>query len=810
VVFTATLATTPSGSALPSSGSVLFSDTLAGITTTLCTNPISSAGVVPPCSVSFSAPGAHSITATFTSTDANFGNGTSPSFTETIRGTGTSVVLQSSPNPSAVNQPVTFSAAVVSSTAGTTVPQGTVAYTDGAKVLCTNALTANGSVPACTVSLATFGNHSIKATFTSTTSSFTDSISQILNQNVIAPSTTVALSSSPAASVVDQQVTFTATITPQFPGTTNPTGTVTFTYSLAGSTITLCSQPQPVTTSGTSVITSQASCTAPIPATGSYVVTAAYTSGDTNFTAGPSASITQSVTAGNTVVTLNTPSISPSLVNQSVSFSAVLTPAISDTNLIAPTGSVTFFDAGTIALCTSNVTNGIVGKCSAPLGTAGDHSITAVYSGDGNFKASPTSKVFTQTVQPTPTTVTVASSNPSSIATNQVTLTASVVPAFPGATAPTGTVTFQIAQGANMYACNGSPATLSTNGTLYTSSCTISFPATLSGPVSASAIYSGDLNFQASSGSTTQTVQNFAFAFSTPGPILITQGYTNANDPFATNTITAISTPSSGFSDNLTLNCVVTNSKGLTVSDPSCSPAHTTLAASGSAPLPYVFSASATAATGAYTVTVTAASQTTPALSQTATTSIYVVGLSGPLSLSPNASGTENASFNTVPVSSTALTSLSSFNCAGIVNATDGSPASLSSIKCAFSSNTVSVTNGAVSTLVPISITVEGNATASSAPQKSSTTALAALWGVPLLAILVWFGNRKSPRRNFFRFLGLLLLIIGIGHAIGCGGSFKQAVIPTSPVKPGNYLVQVVATGNDGHSYYAVVPLSVN
>jgi len=810
VVFSSTISITPSGSALPTAGTVTVSDTLAGITTTLCTNPISAGAIVPGCSASFSTPGTHIIIAAFTSADPNFGNSTSPPLNQIVRGTGTSVVLSSSPNPSAVNQPVTFSAAVLSSTSGTAVPQGNVAYKDGSTVLCTNNLAANGSVPACTVPLLTAGTHTITAVFTSTTPSFTGASSTVLNQVVNPPGTTVSVTTAPASSVVDQLVTFTGTITPAFAGNTNPTGTVTFTYTLGGNTITLCNKAEPVQTTGTSVLVTSASCTAPIPAAGSYVITATYVSGDTNFTAGPPATTTQSVTPGTTTVVLSANSVtpSPSAVNQSLTFTAVVKPAISDTGLTPPSGTVTFFDAVAGQLCTSTMTNGEVNGCQAPLGTSGDHNITAIYNGDGNFKASAASNILTQAVNPTATTVTVASSNPVSIATNQVTFTASIKPAFVG-TAPTGTVTFSLAQGANVYACIGSPATVVANGTAYTANCSVVFPSTASGAISVSAVYSGDPNFVGSTGNTSQTVQNFVLAFSTPGPIHVTQGYANSSDPFQPVTITAISTPSSGFSDTLSLTCVVTNSNGQTVSDPSCTPARTTLAASGGTPPAYTFSASPTAATGAYTVTLSGVAQTTTTLSQSTAMTVFVVGLSGPLSLSPGASGSEKISFNTVPATSAALTSLGSFNCTGIVFAPDGPPSSLGAIKCTFPSSTVPVVNGSPTTMVPITIAVESTI-ASAAPVRSNSIASAALWGVPLLALLAWFTQRKSSRRNFFRFIGMLLLIVGIGHAIGCGGHFNPPTLPTSPVKSGNYLVQVVATGDDGQTYYAVVPLSVN
>jgi len=86
----------------------------------------------------------------------------------------------------------------------------------------------------------------------------------------------------------------------------------------------------------------------------------------------------------------------------------------------------------------------------------------------------------------------------------------------------------------------------------------------------------------------------------------------------------------------------------------------------------------------------------------------------------------------------------------------------------------------------------------------------AAFWGIPLLALLAWFGRRGSPRRSFFRFLGMIVLLVGIGNAIGCGsGGFTRPPAQTGGAATGSYLVQVIATDSNGAKYYAVVPLVV-
>jgi hypothetical protein len=98
--------------------------------------------------------------------------------------------------------------------------------------------------------------------------------------------------------------------------------------------------------------------------------------------------------------------------------------------------------------------------------------------------------------------------------------------------------------------------------------------------------------------------------------------------------------------------------------------------------------------------------------------------------------------------------------------------------------------------------------------ERSSTVSLAALLGIPLFALVGWVKGRKSKssRKNFFRFLGLIVaLAAGISYATGCGGNFSNtATNTTSGLAAGSYLVQVNATDSASHVYSAMVPLTVN
>jgi hypothetical protein len=365
------------------------------------------------------------------------------------------------------------------------------------------------------------------------------------------------------------------------------------------------------------------------------------------------------------------------------------------------------------------------------------------------------------------------------------------------------------------------------NGTA-TAQCTASFPATASSQT-ISAVYASDSNFTGSSITFAQTVQNFSIANSvtsvlnptaTPGPVTLTQGYLTAtssssgSDPFNPTKVTAVVTSAGGFTDMLQVTCQVTNAVHAVVTDPSCTlsttttpPTTTTLSGANGTQLIYTLSASASAPVGAYAVALVATDQTTPALTQPAgLLTVYVDGVANTLSLAQGASGTEGATFNTsaAPASSTFV----SFTCGSVWSESTKAlvPTSqLSGLKCTGPQN-VAITGG--STSVPITIST-GTTTAQL--ERSSAISMAAFLGIPLFALMGWVGSRKSSRKNFFRFLGLILLLVGVSYGSGCGGSFTTtAKTTTTGLAAGNYLVQVIGTDQNGNTYYSVVPLDVS
>src|SRR5205807_1992402 len=134
--------------------------------------------------------------------------------------------VTSSVNPGLFGQPVTFTGTVSPSAPGTITPTGIVTFFDGAAALGQAILNSSGQASLATSGLAQ-GNHSITVSFGGDTK-FNASTSGAYSQTVNQDSSSTALASSVNPSVFGQNVTFTATVTANSPGSGTPGGTVTF------------------------------------------------------------------------------------------------------------------------------------------------------------------------------------------------------------------------------------------------------------------------------------------------------------------------------------------------------------------------------------------------------------------------------------------------------------------------------------------------------------------------------------------------------------------------------------------------------
>jgi hypothetical protein len=318
--------------------------------------------------------------------------------------------------------------------------------------------------------------------------------------------TTLISATNPAA--FNQNVSFTATVTPQGLGT--PSGSVIFKDGATNlGTATLVSGNATLSTAGLAV--------------GTHAITASY-SGDANFLPTSSATLSESVDRAATS-TAPASSANPSYLNQSVMFTATVKSQFGG----AVTGSVTF-KQGTSTLSEVALVRGQAAY-SATYTTTGTRPITAVYSGDGNNLAS-TSAVLSQTVNALPAaTTTKLTTSVSPVFINQlVTFTATITSTY-GPIPDGETVTFYDGS-----AVMGTSLTTTGVATYLTST----LPARSQ---AIKATYAGDAAFKSSSGTVTQVVNLYpsrtSVPTSSPNPSIYGQAVTLA----ATVTSTAPSPP---------------------------------------------------------------------------------------------------------------------------------------------------------------------------------------------------------------------------------------------------------------------------
>ena len=415
MTFTATIGVVTPGAGTPT-GSVTFMDG----STTLGTGTLNGTGTAS-FTTSDLAIGSHAITAVYGG-DGNFTTSSSNAASQIVNQASTTTTLAASPSSTTYGQSVTFTATIGVVSPGAGTPTGSVEFFDGTTLIATTPL--SGSTAAVSTAALTAGTHSITAQYLGD-GNFSSSTSSPATVPVRMASTTTNLSSSASTSVFGQSVTFTATIGVVAPGAGVPTGSVTF---KDGST-----------TLGTGTLnsTGQATFATTTLAVGSHTITAVY-GGDPNFSGSTSAALAQTVSKDGSTAAI-TSSASPSVLNQSVSFTVTVSAAAPGSG--TPTGTVQFSIDGSKFGSAVALAGGSATSTSISTLKLGNHTITASYSGDGNFTAS-TAPSFTQVVsKDNTTTKLVVTVNPS-VYGQSISFTASVAAVAPGTGTPTGSVTF--------------------------------------------------------------------------------------------------------------------------------------------------------------------------------------------------------------------------------------------------------------------------------------------------------------------------------------------------------------------------------
>jgi hypothetical protein len=416
------------------------------------------------------------------------GSGDDVVLTQATSSRATTTTLQSSANPSILNQPVTFTA-IVAPSSGSGTPTGDVMFTVDSVPQTATLQTVGTMQEASLPPISNFspGPHTITASYAGD-ASFAPSTAMNLTQTVNKIPTMTTLQSSANPSNVGEAVTFTAFVAPTSV-TGTPTGDVSFTVD-NGSPVMVALQSMGGKQEASLPAISNLS-------TGQHTITATYGGDETFATSTATPPLTQSVGLAATTTTLSS-SLNPSNAGQGVTFTAIVAP---NSGSGTPTGEVSFtVDNGTPTMVTLQP---VGSKQEATLGpltnlSVGHHTIGASYGGDSTFATS-TATPVTQTVNGIGTTTSVASSlNPSQFG-QSVTFTATVTPtASAGTLTPTGMVTF----------LDGT-ATLGTGQIGANDQATFMTSSLGGGMHSITAQYAGDSNFSGSTSTApvTQTVQ---------------------------------------------------------------------------------------------------------------------------------------------------------------------------------------------------------------------------------------------------------------------------------------------------------------
>jgi sugar lactone lactonase YvrE len=759
----------------------------------------------------------------------------------------TTVTLKSSPNPSAFNQSVAFTATV---TTGTGTLTGTVNFIDlfqgKSTTLASNVAINASSVAVFSTAQLAVGIHSISACYNNTKdashlpSCSTDNSTPALRQEVDeATSTAISSSENPAA--LGDNVTFIATVASKGGGVPLD-GSVTFSDG-AALLATIPINAAGVATYSTSTL-----------ANGLHSILAAYSGDAANqILASSSAALNEDVLGGSAVALASAPN--PSNYGAPVTFTITVTPSAS----AAATGTVKILDGAQLIGTTALVGATNTGSFTISTLSVGTHPISAVYAGDSNYAGGTSATVDSQVVNPAQTTTTVAALPNPGIAGAAVALTATVQATL-GAGTQTGTVNFTdagvslgsaalnkagtatinpvLAAGAHsivaIYAGDGNNGgstssalplnvVLATTSTELTSTpnpslavSSVTFTAKVAGN---GGVPTGSISFVAdgsaigSSALDATGTATLSYASLAVGSHAMTAIYAgDANNAASTSsaltqvvqaipTVTALGTASSAGQNPVTI--LVATVVGLSGPAPTGTVSFSSGATViGSVPLDSsgVATLIPNLAAGAFNIVATYSGDSLHAPSTSSSVSITNTPTGFDLSVTPpsvSIATTKNATVTVTLTSNSGFTDTIGLGCASLPAAVSCHFASISTNLAANAVQTVQLT---IDTNNPLS----GGDTSMNMSSGSRSIALAGLF-LPfslLMGCIVWRWRRRNAA--FFSPVLLLLLSSAVMLFSGCGG-FSQ-----SSATPGAYVIQVTGIGaNSDISHYQNVTLTI-
>ena len=467
------------------------------------------------------------------------------------------------------------------------------------------------------------------------------------------------------------------------------------------------------------------------------------------------------------------------------------------------TGSITFLDNGTTIgaapiSASSTASFPAVSSSSLPVYAIGAHSIVTKYAGDPSYSAN-TSSPVAFTVVKTGSTIAGSLSSASIPSAASTTLTVTVGSSSVGA-APTGTVTLTL----NGAAIGTYSSLVSVGGYPAASQVKIVLEGSLfaAGSNTISLSYSGDANYNSSTGSVVLNVSPSKFTLKNSGALTFVAGAGTGN------TATIEASPTNNFTGVINLSCSVTSQPAAAVSPVTCT-VPTTLNIAGSSAVTGTLAAVSTTSTsaGSYTIKVAGTDAATGKISASTTVNVTVTAASNPnfgltnsgnITIAPGATSGDTATVTVTP---------------------SGGFAGTVSLSCAVTTS-VSNAQDLPTCSIPSGISITGASAGSATLIVSTTAASAALTqpfskrfgatGGAFAAVAVFFCI--PIRRRRWRHLMALLCVMTFGAAVGCGGSSKTGT--TSQSNPGTtagaYVVTVTGTSAGLAAQTTQVAVTVN
>jgi hypothetical protein len=293
-----------------------------------------------------------------------------------------------------------------------------------------------------------------------------------------------------------------------------------------------------------------------------------------------------------------------------------------------------------------------------------------------------------------------------------------------------------------------------------------------------------------SSATLTQTVQtasggDFQIVVTTPGNLTVTQGYSNATDPFFAQSIQVTVQALNGYSGTVTLSCSVSPplaGGGCIVNPPTSGLVDANLITT------LTITAGGGTQIGQYMVMVSG--QDNNGLMHQASQNLMVINNAPGVNEPPGGGGTTMVYFPGPPG-----TPIGNFSCP-LVTGTGLSgqqPLSMIGGVCTFTPSSGTIPG-------PIMLTISGCQVARLHTHLPIYASL--FFGLPGIVFLGPLAVGASRRRKLLQVIGLFLVVCAMLFAMGCGGYGN--LTPT-----GHYQVLVQATGSDGTVYSAVVPVTV-